>query len=145
SAALLAALARPPDAPSLLLIASHRAEDHDSPFLRELRGELGKLTGGVRELEVGPLEPFEAISLAQALLDDDSLTGADRAQRIADEAQGNPFFIDELARHVREGLADNPARISLDEVLRARLRRLPLDAARLLAVVATAGRPIALT
>jgi serine/threonine protein kinase len=145
SAALLAALVRQPDAPALLFIASHRAEDYDSPFLRALRGELMRAVGDVRELEVGPLEPFEAVSLAQTLLDDDSRRGAERAQRIADEAQGNPFFIDELARHVRDGFADNPARISLDEVLRARLRRLPLDAARLLAVIATAGRPIALS
>jgi hypothetical protein len=144
SAALLAALVRQPDAPALLFVASHRADDYDSPFLRALRDELMRAVGDVRELEVGPLEPFEAVSLAQALLDDDSRQGADRAQRIADEAHGNPFFIDELARHVRDGFADNPARISLDEVLRARLRRLPLDAARLLAIIATAGRPIAL-
>ena len=144
SAALLAALTRPPDAPALLFIASHRAEDRDSAFLQQLRAELGQQVGGLRDLEVGPLEPFEAVSLAQALLADDSAAGAAKAQRIADEAQGNPFFIDELARHVREGVADEPARISLDEVLRARLRRLPLEAARLLAVIATAGRPIAL-
>ena len=144
SAALLAALVAPPDAPALLFVASHRAEDHDSPFLQQLRAELDRLSGGARDIEVGPLEPFEAVSLAQALLDDDSIAGADRAQRIADEAHGNPFFIDELARHVREGLADNPAHISLDEVLRARLRRLPLESARLLAIIATAGRPIAL-
>ncbi len=145
STALLTALVRPPDAPALLFIASHRAEDHDSTFLRELRANITREVGGVRELEVGPLEPFEAVSLAQALLDDDGATGAGKAQRIAEESQGNPFFIDELARHVREGLAaDATDRISLDEALRARLRRLPLDAARLLAIVATAGRPIAL-
>ncbi|HXU73907.1 MAG TPA: protein kinase [Polyangia bacterium] len=145
SAALLAAMVRPPDAPALLFIASHRAEDADSAFLRELRASITREVGGVRELEVGPLEPFEAISLAQALLDDDGAEAAAKAQRIAEEAGGNPFFIDELARHVREGLAaEAPARISLDEALRARLRRLPLEAARLLAIVATAGRPIAL-
>ncbi|HEY2746092.1 MAG TPA: AAA family ATPase, partial [Polyangia bacterium] len=144
SAALLAALLRPPDAPALLFIASHRAEDQDSTFLRELRASIAREAGAARELEVGPLEPFEAVSLAQALLDDDGATGAEKAQRIAAEAQGNPFFIDELARHVREGLAAAADRISLDEALRARLRRLPLEAARLLAVIATAGRPTAL-
>ncbi|MDB4965403.1 MAG: ATPase/protein kinase family protein [Myxococcales bacterium] len=146
SAALLAALVRPPDAPALLFIASHRSEDEaDNAFLRHLRAEMASPGEDVRDVEVGPLDPLEATSLAQAFLGDDGAASYAKAARIAEESAGNPFFIDELARHVREGDGDRPARISLDEVLRARLRRLPPDAARLLAVIATAGRPIALT
>ena len=98
----------------------------------------------VRELEVGALEPFEARSLALSLLDADDPRARRSAQRIAEEAQGNPLFIDELARHVRDEAEAEAKRISLDEVLRARLRRLPPDAGRLLAVIAIAGRPIGL-
>ena len=146
SAALLAALVQPPDAPALLFLASHRSEDDlDRGFVQQLRTALALPPDDVRDLEVGPLEPFEASSLALALLGDDNASAYDKAQRIAEESAGNPFFIDELARHVREGEVDRPARISLDEVLRARLRRLPPEAARLLAIIATAGRPIALT
>jgi eukaryotic-like serine/threonine-protein kinase len=145
SAALLASIVRPPDAPPLLLIASHRTEDGgDSAFLRQFRDDLLVQPDDVRELAVGALEPFESYSLALSLLDADDPAAPEQAERIAEEAQGNPFFIDELARHVRDEAQAEARRISLDEVLRARLRRLPPDAARLLAVIATAGRPIAL-
>ncbi len=146
SAALLAALLRPPDAPSLLLVASHRSEDElESPFLKGFRSELQRRGVTTRELSVGPLDPDEATALGLALLGSDDQTAQRQATRIAEEAQGSPFFIHELARHVRDGERSTPELISLDELLRARLRRLPEPAARLLGIVATAGRPILLS
>jgi hypothetical protein len=143
SAALLGALLRPPDAPSLLLVACHRAEEStDNPFLRDLRVEVERRAGDLREVTVGPLEAADARSLALALLEREGATERLQADRIAQEAGGSPFFIHELARHVREGERSAPEVISLDELLRARLRRLPDNAARLLGMVATAGRPI---
>jgi hypothetical protein len=144
SAALLASVLRPPDAPALLLIACCRSEDFGaSPFLRELRVQLAAQRSDVRELEVGPLEPDRALGLALALLDSPE-AGPALAQRIAQESAGSPFFIDELTRHVSEGEGREPGLVSLEEVLRARVRRLPQDSARLLSAVAVAGRPLSL-
>ena len=97
----------------------------------------------VRELDVGPLDAAEAQRLALARLEATGPEADAQARRIADEACGSPFFIDELARHVRDGELASTERVSLDEVLRARLRRLPPDAARLLSSVALASQPLA--
>jgi serine/threonine protein kinase/tetratricopeptide (TPR) repeat protein len=145
SAALLAAVLRPPDAPSLLLLACCRTEDwNDSPFLHELRAQLAAQGNDVRELAVGPLDAEQSYRLALGLLDGDHSDGRAQAKRIAQEAAGSPFFIDELARHVSGGESSEPGLVSLDEVLRARVIRLAPDAARLLRVVAVAGRPLPL-
>jgi serine/threonine protein kinase len=145
SAALLAAVLRPPDPPAVLLLACCRAEDwHDSPFLRELRAQLTAQGNDVRELAVGPLDPEQSYRLAIGLLEGDDFAAAEQARRIAQEAAGSPFFIDELARHVSGGEASAPGLISLDEVLRARVMRLPPDPARLLRSIAVAGRPLPL-
>ncbi|MDB4970234.1 MAG: ATPase/protein kinase family protein [Myxococcales bacterium] len=146
SAALLAALLKPPDSPSLLLIACHRTDDRQhSPFLRELVAALER-TLDVREVPVGPLAGDEALRLAQSLLQSSNAAPA-LAQQISTESAGNPLFIDELARHVRESAATATAAqaagpVALDDVLRARLQRLPPTAARLLETVAVAGTPI---
>src|SRR5439155_26877789 len=95
-----------------------------------------------REVAVGPLDPDEAQRLARALLDG-SKSATALAQQISTASAGNPLFIDELARHVRESAVTAPdGPVALDDVLRARLRRLPLTAARLLEAVAVAGTPI---
>ena len=144
SAALLAALLKPPDSPSLLLVACHRTEDRQhSPFLRELHVAIGAALD-VGELEVGPLQPDDADELAHQLVDGGHALSP-LSQQISQESGGNPLFIDELARHARESLLQSSdRRIALDQVLRQRLQRLPADAARLLEVIAVAGAPIPL-
>ncbi|WP_165230426.1 serine/threonine-protein kinase [Aquisphaera insulae] len=116
SAALLAELLRPPDAPRLLLLATYRREDRErSPLLRALAqaGLLGGIFGAAgpdassrldgRELAVDPLGPDEARSLARALLGESAPADAEVRDRvveaIAEESRGNPFFVAELARH----------------------------------------------
>ena len=104
SAALLGAVLRAPDAPPVLVLASCRSEDWaDSPFIGELKRELQRAGAASRELEVGPLDRDEAAQLALALLDGAQGTARAQVERITDEAQGSPFFIDELCRHVRDG------------------------------------------
>jgi serine/threonine protein kinase len=143
SAALLAALLKPPDSPSLLLIACHRTGDRQaSPFLRELSAALER-TVDVREVPVGPLGSDDALRLAQSLLHSSKAAPA-LAQQISTESAGNPLFIDELARHVRESAVNDATSggpTGLDDVLHARLKRLPPTAARLLEAVAVAGTP----
>ncbi len=151
SAALLSELLRPPDSPPLLLVGCFRVEAESDNLLWKTL--LGLRTAGspeleVRELVVGELPEREAEELAGALLE--ALPSAPgSACSIARESRGNPFFIDELARHVREGaeLGEAAANLSggavrLDDVIWARAARLPENARQLLETVAVAGQPI---
>jgi hypothetical protein len=152
NAPLVAELVRPPDPPLLLLLGSFRSDDAEtSPFLRTLLGadvaDSSQFTFPFQELSVGALSQGESRALALALLGrDDAVTRAE-AHLIARESQGNPFFLDELVKHVQAGCGlayRGPAAggITLDEVLWARVARLTDDARRLLGIVAASGRPI---
>jgi len=151
SAALLAELLRPPDAPPLLVVAAHRSEEAEaSPLLAELRkireNEETAL-GDMREVALGELTDHEAHELARALLHDS--TGVDRADAIAREAGGSPFFIVELSRFSEStGLMageHGPGAGALDNVIRSRISFLPVGGRDLLEIVAVAGRPIVAT
>ncbi len=149
SAALLTDLLRPPDPPVLLLLLCYRSEEtSSSPCLRALRKiqELGGLEH--RELPVEPLTPEERRELALALLDPHDETSAARAESIARQSGGYPFFVYELVQYVQGGApgadrsVDSAGDISLSEVLWSRIVSLPEAARRLLEIVAVAGRPL---
>ena len=142
SAQLIASLLRPPDAPAALLLIGHRSEDaEESEFLRELSGA-ATASIDVRHIEVGPLAPDEARRLARAhlvKLDIDE----ERLDWLVRESQGIPFFVEELARAAREESESNaPSSPEMGGLLRARLSRLLEPAARLLSIIAVAGRPV---
>ncbi len=143
SAALLASVLRPPDAPALLLVACHRGEEAgEGTFLGELAHQL---TGaGVRRerVEVGPLAHEDGESLARLLLGREGREAGRHAAEISTDAGGSPFFIEQLARHAGGAADERVAGVSLDLVLRDRLRRLPGDELTLLKLVAVAGHPI---
>jgi eukaryotic-like serine/threonine-protein kinase len=138
TAALLHELARPPDAPAMLLVLSFREEDRErSPCLRALAdGTLGELV----RVEVGPLEAAAAEELARRFLRAGQ-TDVDPG-RLAAEAGGNPFFILELARFAEGVSASEGGPPDLEGALRARVAGLPIPARQLLEVVALAGHPI---
>ena len=142
SAALLAEILRPPDAPPLLVIASYRTEEErSSPLLNELAKyrESENAIGEVREITLDQLNGAEARDLARALLAEPEGEGM-RVETIAREAGGSPFFIVELARYSEStGLGTH----DLDGVIRSRIAQLPDVARELLEIVAVAGRPIA--
>jgi serine/threonine protein kinase len=149
SAALLAELLRPPDPPPLLLLGSYREEyGATSACLQALRRGLPAESPTLdrRELAVEPLASEEARRLAGELLGPGCPAGA-RAEAIARESGGIPYFIHELVHYLREG-ADWAGRssasqeITLEEVLWQRMLRLPEPARRLLEVVAVSGRPL---
>ena len=64
------------------------------------------------------------------------------AQRIADESQGWPFFVWELAQQVRENPDFANQSLELDEVIWARVQRLPEGAIEFLQLIAVVGRPM---
>ncbi len=120
-----------------------------------------------RDLSVDPLDPDETHELANALLGDVGLVPGHEAlvDSIVKESAGNPFLVAELVRHVQ---SDDPltgsrpssthpfpfrvekaspsqsTTIALDDVLWARIRRLPFEARHVLEIVAVSGRPLEL-
>jgi serine/threonine protein kinase/tetratricopeptide (TPR) repeat protein len=152
SATLLGEILRPSDPPFLLLLASYRREDREtSPFVVCLNGPEGRPEGPVerRELSVDPLTAAEARELAMALLGGDGPSDWTRAEEVARESGGNPFFVAELSRRARveapSQRAGETGELVLEDVLWDRVRALPEESRRLLEVVAVSGRPIRVT
>ncbi len=138
SAHLLEELLRPPDAPTLLLILAFRSEEKDtSPVLQEI---LPKLTAAT--LELGPLPPEEARDLALACMGTQDRAARDQAMAIVREAQGNPFFISQLARFTQR--RDMPAAGGVEHIVLAGVEALPPEARTLLEVISVAGQPLEL-
>jgi serine/threonine protein kinase/tetratricopeptide (TPR) repeat protein len=151
SAALLADLLQPPESPSLLMLVGYRSEDaSDNPCLRALLQRPNPAQAiDRRDLAVEPLTIEEGRELVLTLLDEAHPEAKSRAEAIARESGGNPFFLHELVRHVWQAgpiPEEQPSapigEVSLDAVLWDRVLRLPEEARSLLAVVAVAGRPL---
>jgi eukaryotic-like serine/threonine-protein kinase len=159
SAALLAEVFRLPRPPRLLFIGCYRSgEEQTSPLLRALLplGRSPDFGAEAVELAVADLAPKEARDLASALLGGADPGSDARVDVIARESRGSPFFVDELARcaetewgvplylEARAHRAGDAALADLDEVIHARVSRLPEGPRRLLEVVAVGGRPLAI-
>ncbi|HVV43565.1 MAG TPA: AAA family ATPase, partial [Bryobacteraceae bacterium] len=131
SAALLRHIVQQPDAPEMLLIAACREEHAEHG---ELLSALLAHPHCVR-VPVGPLTGEEARRLASELYG----AGEERAERIARESGGSPYFVEEL----RETSADRETTlVSLDAVLYRRVAALADGARRLVEIAAVSGRPL---
>lgn len=86
----------------------------------------------VRRIDLGPLGESDGLALAQAL---DSRLDAEAARSLWRLAEGNPFWLETLARHGDRGAGQ-------DDVLTQRLRGAGRDAVLLLGTIALAGRPV---
>jgi hypothetical protein len=146
-ARLLTELARPPDAPPMLLIVSFRnslhAEGESSEALRELISTEALAERQVERIELEPLSDHEANALAHALVTPSSDETERRVEHQTKLAKGNPFFLRQL---LSEGVLSASTRAaetegSLDTVVAHRIVQLPARARRLLAIVAVAGGP----
>jgi len=144
SAALLLDVLRPPRAP-LLLMMTYRDEEADrSPMLAEM-AERWPEGAERRTMAIGPLDATDAQALALALLDASDDLAQRIARAVAREARGSPFLVEELVRANRGRIDAGEATLvlmTLDEVVTQRLARLPEKAARLVEIVAVAGRPL---
>jgi eukaryotic-like serine/threonine-protein kinase len=150
SAALLCELLQPPDPPLLLLVCAYRSEyATHSACLRMLLDPAvsGLAPESRREIAVDALSRDEARALALQLLGHDDEIAEKQARMIARESGGSPYFVYELVEHLNAGgeLEDRSqftGSISLDDVLWARIQRLPESTRDLLEVLAVAGRPL---
>ena len=153
SAALLAELLRPPDPPGaaaarLLPQRGRGDEPSCSESFAAIAAERRARPRADRELAVEPLTPAEARDLALTLL------GREDAGREPGAAADRPGVGGQPVLRRRAGpvISRRPRpdgatrsrrrRLDLDEVLWARIRRLPDEARRLLEVVAVSGRPL---
>jgi predicted ATPase len=101
SASLLEALLRPPDPPALLLIGCYRSDEAaTSPMLQSVLPKRAGVTTAVeaRDIALEELPPDEGRELALMLLGPGGSSAVARADAIARESGGNPYFIEELAR-----------------------------------------------
>jgi serine/threonine protein kinase len=144
SAALLEVLLRPPDPPTLLLIGCYRSEEaHTSPLLKAILPKRSPDSSlEVRNIVVGELSASDARELARALVGAAPEARDARAEAIARESRGNPYFIEELVRFSQSDDEPTTVEVTFDHVIAARVSRLPALARRLLDVVAVSGVPI---
>jgi tetratricopeptide (TPR) repeat protein len=131
SAALMRHIVQEPDAPEMLLIAACREEHAEQG---ELLSALLANPACVR-VPVGPLTGEETRRLAIELFG----AGDERADRIARESGGSPYFVREL-RETSEGSETNV--VSLEAVLYGRVAALADGAKRLVEIAAVSGRPL---
>ncbi len=100
-----------------------------------------------REVVVDALTHEESEELALKLIGHDDQLARYQAAMIARESRGSPYFVYELVQHLSAGgeLEDRSTfrgSISLDDVLWARIERLPEGARALLEVLTVAGQPL---
>jgi len=125
SLALLREIVHPPNAPSVLVIATWRRDAGTPP----------DLPGDVRAIELAPLSAAEGRQLIAMLAPDREA----EAEALIGEAGGHPMFLHELARHVT-GTRTTSSRF--DDALWARVLRMEHQARRVLELVAVAGAPV---
>jgi hypothetical protein len=135
--------------PGALFIAGVRTDETaiepDAPMARLAAG-LDTLASeiAIERMSLGPIGGADAVAIATAVLGD--RPDRDRlAAAIAAECEGSPLFAAELARHVADAHAPRTAteRPRLEDVLEARMQRLPSEAVAVLEMIAVAARPIA--
>ena len=126
----------------LLFIASYHAPERTSDGLLPRVDHAARANPrlDVRAVTLGPLSFEASCELASRLLGAgcaDELVAA-----VAEEALGSPFLLGEVARHVVElGAKAALDRLSLQQVVRGRAKRLGHIASRMLELLAISGRP----
>jgi hypothetical protein len=138
SLALLDAVLRPPEAPSVFLITTAWPRGDAAPI---------QFGGNLRRLLLAPLPEHETIELARALFTAAQTPIAEAATAtIVRESAGHPMFVAELVRHavVRGDASAAGDDVRLDEVLADRIDTLDAAERQLLELVAAAGQPLPL-
>ena len=130
----LASLAESLPGTRLLLVCTHR--DGYRPSWRE--------KSYVTQISLQPLAPEESLHIVKSVLGVDEAADA-LYDLIVAKAEGNPFFVEELARTVREqigGAAPMTVPDTVEEVLGGRIDRLAAEERRLLELAAVVGKDV---
>jgi len=96
------------------------------------------------QMALQPLAPAESLAVLQSVLEVAEVPEP-LAEVILDKAQGNPFFLEELARSAREGGGASEALAvsgTIEEVLLGRIERLSAEDKRLVQSAAVIGRTV---
>jgi DNA-binding SARP family transcriptional activator len=144
---LLRYLVRSPQPRGALFVGAYRAAELDPAHpLHELVGDLRR-EGTLKRLELTGLEEREVGELVGALGAREPAPGFVAA--LHGETEGNPFFIEEVVRHLRESDGEFGAGASLEaagvpegvrEVTARRVQRLSADAQHAVRVASVIGR-----
>jgi predicted ATPase/serine/threonine protein kinase len=133
-----------PDARVLVIASYRRVEADANPSLREYfaASRDTRVLHRTIDLAIPSLAAADAEELARAILGERAATTSDtKLRRLTEEASGIPFFIEELARFVSAGGAEEGS-ISLEEAILARVRALPREQRAVLELVAVASTPV---
>lgn len=140
SIALLRELLTPPDLPPVLILLSYRGDSRDRiRSLFEGSDGTGLVPAGLNcEVALAPLAVEEIRSLAAIL------SGGHRVDidAVADEAQGSPFFVNQLVSYLSTAGAEGPVPSDLASLMSVRLARLDPASRTVLEIVSVAGQPI---
>lgn len=153
SALVFDELLRAGDRRSLLFVGTFRTEASDPTTLWHwFESEHVRSHGAtLRVLDIDPLGADETLELATSIVGGQTVEQRARAQSIARESQGNPYFLDVLARHFaevdasdeeRKSVPPSDRRVALDDVLWTGAQSLDPAARALLSVLAVAGVPL---
>ncbi len=143
SGSILAHLLARPAPPAVLMIFCHRAEGADaSPFsLERLRAILGPRRDTLRVISAKPMSSEALASMTAFLVGEPEPSAGSR--KLAEEAEGRPLFVRELARFKAERAADEA--VNLREALLKRIGVLSERERDILNIIAVAGGPVELS
>ena len=97
------------------------------------------------QIALPPLAPADSLALVRSILGDAAVADS-LMDSVFARAEGNPLFLEELARAVRErgGFSPGmPVPATIQELLVSRIDRLPLEERQLLLTLSAVGRDIA--
>jgi DNA-binding CsgD family transcriptional regulator len=134
---LLAFLVRNLRFERLLLVVTYRSDEPHPDRLGPYLAELDR-SGRVERLELARLD--RALTLAQLTGILDATPAADLVEAVFARSEGNPFFTEELLAAVQAGSGGLP--VTVRDLLRGRVKGLPAQPRRVLAVAAVAGRQV---
>lgn len=136
---LLKSLLRGPKEPALLVVLSTRPQGlQPGTPLSELLAALGD---AAETIALPPLGKRDSILAARSLLGEDNEALIEKA---AHEADGNPYFLTELAYSLKEKGDAAVNHGAVDDLIRERVAALPETERRLLEVLCVAGGPVGL-
>ena len=118
--------------PALALVAVARPSLNSTSFAASLTQVLP--AERVASIELGPLASEEALALVNALA---PKVGESAARELAERSGGSPFWLEALVQTAG-------GEVDAGRLITARLRGASADASELLALLAVAGRPLAL-